>query len=258
MILTETELRKLIRSTLEYIRMPDISEDIVTPHSDIGRNWKKRKYLKQSKRYTVLDTPRVSIPGAAKWAQGEAALWKGKDAYDAIGYKKQLDKKLYDRLMYYYKILGKSGKVGREIFDDIAKLKKGSTALKDMEKKLHWSAAFINTAMDQAGEKNFNWHAGHQGYIGPAMKLRRKWNKGNASIPAGSWVAYAVRDGKSEVEPLIGDLLCFMQPGNSRSRDGMPSNAACCHCDIYLGGGKTVGGNTGSSIGTVKIMSKMP
>ena len=208
---------------------------------------------------TPRNVKRQPIRVAVNWAKKEAALWSGKDVHDAIGWKKNQDKKLFDRLNFYYSILGKGGKLkkARSFPAAIAKGAAGSKSLMKDEAKYHWSAAFISSAMNAAGESGFKFHSGHQGYIGPATKLRRNYETGRSGVPANNWLAYKVKDGKSEVDILPGDLLCFAQKGKKISRDGLPGQSDCCHCDIYIGGGKTIGGNTGKGPGTVPVMSKM-
>ena len=92
-----------------------------------------------------------------------------------------------------------------------------------------WSAAFVSWCMQN--DAGFRKSTSHSTYMKDAKKARDSGSKSG-------FVAY--RPEELEGGPDVGDVICKPRQG---SGDGWDSIGSKNHCDVYVGGGKMIGGN---------------
>ena len=117
-----------------------------------------------------------------------------------------------------------------------------------------WSAAFISWVMKQSGTNFFNASA-HSEYATSALKNRMAIIESDDPKKYAGKVMYVLFM-KGEDDPVPGDALFYVREGTIESWIDAGGGKRKAHTDVFVGGGKSIGGNLSDSVTTSKAMGK--
>ena len=170
----------------------------------------------------------VSVPNrqAAQNAMLEFSAWKN-------GRLKEKKKEAYPLLKKYWDDLGDWPE---------SRWKPTETA---------WSAAFISYVMKKSGDDFYN-SAAHTTYATKALQNRNKLIADPKSLTGVQHVLFL----KGEAEPDVGDVMFYVREGSLEGWMSGGGGQRPSHTDIFIGGGKGIGGNLSNSVSKTKAMKK--
>ena len=114
-----------------------------------------------------------------------------------------------------------------------------------------WSAAFISYVMKKSGDDFYN-SAAHTTYATKALQNRKKLIADPKSLTGVQHVLFL----KGEAQPDIGDVMFYVREGNINDWISGGGGQRPSHTDIFIGGGKGIGGNLSNTCSKTKAMGK--
>ena len=220
MIIREEHIRRLVRTKLEETLRKSVRAKAKSKKRQSSDNTGTQGSLEGIK-YT-------SVPNnqAAQIALSEFSTWKN-------GKLKEDEKEAYPILKKYWDGLG------------------GWPESRWNPTGTAWSAAFISYCMKKAGD-NFYDSAAHTTYATKALENRNKLLKDSKSLSGVQHVLFL----KGEAQPEIGDVMFYVREGNLEGWMSGGGGRSKSHTDIFIGGGKGIGGNLSNTCSKTKAMGK--
>ena len=225
MKLTRRQLRTIVEGVINEKMKGTLSGIQMKNSMSSSSSIKSRD--KSGKKGSLKGINYTSIPNrdAVKNAISELSAWKN-------GKLKESEKEAYPLLKKYWDGLGNWPESRWSI----------DTA---------WSAAFISYVMKKSGD-DFYDSAAHTSYATKALKNREALLKDPKSLTGVQHVLFL----KGEAEPEIGDTMFSVREGTLESWMSSGGGEKPSHTDIFIGGGKGIGGNLSNTVSETTAMNK--